>query len=63
MGDGGGCRIVAALGASEAVNFDGGGGTTFVVRRKIVNSPSDGAKSHKAGKPRRAVNVLTAIAG
>ena len=55
--------FVAALGASEAVNFDGGGGTTFVVRGKVVNSPSDGAKSHKPGKPRRAVNVLTAIAG
>ena len=54
--------FVAGLGASEAVNFDGGGGTTFVVRGKVVNSPSDGAKAKKRGKVRKAVNALTLVA-
>jgi hypothetical protein len=53
--------FVAELGAGYAVNFDGGGGTTFVVRGKVVNSPSDDAKNNKPGSVRRAVNVLTAI--
>jgi hypothetical protein len=30
------------LGASEAVNLDGGGSTTFVVRGHVLNNPSDG---------------------
>lgn len=55
--------FVADLGATEAVNFDGGGGTTFVLRGKVVNSPSDGATSKKPGSVRRAANALTAVAG
>jgi hypothetical protein len=49
------------LGASDAVNFDGGGGTTFVVRGKIVNSPSDNAKKGKPGSVRKAVSVFAAV--
>lgn len=53
--------FAASLGATEAVNFDGGGGTTFVVRGTVVNRPSDKSK----GKPsvRRAVNALTVVGG
>jgi exopolysaccharide biosynthesis protein len=29
------------LGAVEAINLDGGGSTTMVVRNKLVNKPSD----------------------
>jgi len=53
--------FLADLGASDAVNFDGGGGTTFVVRGKIVNSPSDNAKKGKPGSVRKAVSVFAAI--
>lgn len=53
--------FASRLGATEAVNFDGGGGTTFVVRGTVVNHPSDKAK----GKPavRRAVNAFTIVNG
>lgn len=51
--------FAAGVGASEAVNFDGGGGTTFVVQGNVVNSPSDKAKGNKPGTVRRAVNALT----
>ncbi len=34
--------FMAALGASEAVNFDGGGSTTFVARGVVRNRPSEG---------------------
>ena len=33
--------LLRELGAVEAVNMDGGGSTTMVVRNKVVNSPSD----------------------
>ncbi len=33
--------LLRELGAVEAVNMDGGGSTTMVVRGKVVNSPSD----------------------
>jgi len=35
--------LMAGLGCIEAVNLDGGGSTTMVVRDKVVNSPSDAA--------------------
>jgi hypothetical protein len=38
-----GARLMAALGASDAVNLDGGGSTTFVSRGRVVNRPSDRA--------------------
>jgi exopolysaccharide biosynthesis protein len=34
--------IMKDLGAVEAVNLDGGGSSTMVVRGKVVNRPSDG---------------------
>lgn len=33
--------LLLALGATEGVNLDGGGSTTFVVRGAVVNHPSD----------------------
>ena len=33
--------LLARLGATDAVNFDGGGGTTFVVAGEVKNLPSD----------------------
>ncbi len=34
-------RLMSTLGAYEAINLDGGGSTTMVVNREVVNSPSD----------------------
>ena len=36
--------FMLGLGAVQAVNHDGGGSTTFVVRGKVVNRPSDGTE-------------------
>ena len=44
-------QLFLDLGCQEAMNLDGGGSTTMVVRDKVVNSPSDGA-------PRRVANAL-----
>lgn len=35
-------RLMHELGARDAINLDGGGSTSMVVRGKLVNSPSDG---------------------
>jgi hypothetical protein len=35
-------KLARRLGATDAVNLDGGGSTTFVVHGKVRNSPSDG---------------------
>ncbi|MBM3271177.1 MAG: phosphodiester glycosidase family protein [Candidatus Sericytochromatia bacterium] len=35
-------RYMAALGCREAINLDGGGSATMVVRGRVVNNPSDG---------------------
>jgi len=35
-------RYMAALGAREAINLDGGGSSTMVINRHVVNKPSDG---------------------
>jgi hypothetical protein len=37
-------RILQDLGAKEGMNLDGGGSTTLVAQRKILNSPSDGVE-------------------
>ncbi|MGQ9658490.1 MAG: phosphodiester glycosidase family protein, partial [Fimbriimonadales bacterium] len=37
-------QIMARYGAVEAINLDGGGSTTLVVRNLVVNSPSDGVE-------------------
>jgi len=44
-------QLFRDLGCQEAVNLDGGGSTTMVVRDQVVNSPSD-------GQPRRVANSL-----
>ena len=33
--------LLLEFGAVEAINLDGGGSTTMVVREKVVNRPSD----------------------
>ncbi|HEX9774311.1 MAG TPA: phosphodiester glycosidase family protein [Actinomycetota bacterium] len=35
-------RLMVRLGADEAINLDGGGSTTFVLRGRVRNKPSDG---------------------
>ncbi len=47
--------FMAGLGASEAVNFDGGGSTTFVTRGSVRNQPSEGGE-------RRVVSALALVA-
>jgi hypothetical protein len=37
-------QIMARYGAVDAINLDGGGSTTLVVRNLVVNSPSDGVE-------------------
>jgi exopolysaccharide biosynthesis protein len=34
-------RLMRSLGATDALNLDGGGSTTMVVRGQVVNRPSD----------------------
>lgn len=46
--------FMAALGASDAVNFDGGGSTTFVTGGGVRNQPSEGAE-------RRVVSALAVV--
>ena len=44
-------QLFVDLGCKEAMNLDGGGSSTMVVRSQVVNSPSDGAE-------RRVANAL-----
>ena len=44
-------QVLVNLGCTEAMNLDGGGSTTMVVRSQVVNSPSD-------GRERRVANAL-----
>jgi exopolysaccharide biosynthesis protein len=55
--------FAGSLGATDAVNFHGGGGTTFVLQGKVANSPSADAKGGKPGTVRRAVNALAVVPG
>ncbi|MFH2032379.1 MAG: phosphodiester glycosidase family protein [Bacteroidota bacterium] len=48
--------FMLSIGCYTAVNLDGGGSTTMVVRNKIVNSPSD------PGGERRVANSLMVVA-
>jgi Phosphodiester glycosidase len=41
-------RLMRRLGAVEALNLDGGGASTMVVRGRVVNRPSDGHLRHVA---------------
>jgi exopolysaccharide biosynthesis protein len=36
-------KLMIELGCVEAMNLDGGGSTTMVIRNKIANNPSDAA--------------------
>jgi hypothetical protein len=49
-------RFFTAFGASEVVNMDGGGSTTFVRGGRVVNRPSDGAE-------RLVANALVVVPG
>ncbi len=35
-------QLMRWLGATQAINLDGGGSTAMVVKNKVVNKPSDG---------------------
>jgi hypothetical protein len=39
-------RLMRSLGAVDAINLDGGGASTMVVKGKVVNRPSDGSLRH-----------------
>ncbi|HEX7089794.1 MAG TPA: phosphodiester glycosidase family protein, partial [Longimicrobiales bacterium] len=47
--------LMARLGAHDAINLDGGGSTTMVVRGAVVNRPSDAAGERPVG------NALTLV--
>lgn len=48
-------NYILSIGCYQAVNLDGGGSTTMVVRNEVVNSPSD------AGGERSVANALLAV--
>lgn len=50
-------QVMAALGCIDAINLDGGGSTTMVVRGEVVNHPSDNRKFDPAGE-RPVANVI-----
>ena len=43
-------QVMAALGCSDAINLDGGGSTTMVVRGAVVNHPCDNRQFDAAGE-------------
>ena len=43
-------QVMAALGCRDAVNLDGGGSTTMVVRGQVVNHPSDNREFDAEGE-------------
>lgn len=43
-------QVMTALGCSDAINLDGGGSTTMVVRGEVVNHPSDNRQFDAAGE-------------
>jgi exopolysaccharide biosynthesis protein len=47
-------QYMLRLGSVEAMNLDGGGSTTLVVRDEVVNRPSDGHERRVAA----AISVL-----
>jgi len=42
-------RLMRSLGATDALNLDGGGSTTMTVRGQVVNRPSDGGGERPVG--------------
>ncbi len=49
------------LGATDAVNLDGGGSTTLTIGSRIVNSPCDGLESSPEGTPRKIADALLLV--
>jgi len=43
-------QVMEALACTDAINLDGGGSTTMVVRSEVVNHPSDNQKFDPAGE-------------
>ncbi|MFI6648847.1 phosphodiester glycosidase family protein [Streptomyces sp. NPDC050529] len=52
--------IMVSLGAVDAMNLDGGGSSTMVVRDKVRNSPSDPGKTDDA-RQRKVSNALVVV--
>ena len=52
--------LLSRLGASEAINVDGGGSTTSVVNGRVVNRPSDAAGERPVAN---AIGVVGPAAG
>jgi hypothetical protein len=58
--------LMMKLGATEAINLDGGGSTTFVTRGLVVNRPSDriverGGRQQIVRQPKRGERVLSSV--
>lgn len=51
-------QLMLNLGASEAINLDGGGSTTMVIFNTIVNYPSDKDEKGQFGKERPVANAI-----
>jgi exopolysaccharide biosynthesis protein len=49
--------FLLSMGVWNAVNFDGGGSTTMVIRGKIVNSPSDKTGERPVANSFQVVNL------
>ena len=54
--------MLIGLGATEAVNFDGGGGSTFVVGGSVWNQPSDQPTADPLAAERVAANAFVLLA-
>jgi len=50
-----------ALGCYQALNLDGGGSSTMVIKGKVVNSPSDNASQPFAGQERSVGDILAVV--
>ncbi|MEW6236885.1 MAG: phosphodiester glycosidase family protein [Candidatus Omnitrophota bacterium] len=50
--------MLADIGASDAMNLDGGGSSVMVVNNKLMNRPSDFALPGSPGKERAVANVV-----
>ena len=50
-----------SLGCYQALNLDGGGSSTMVIKDKVVNSPSDNARQPFAGQERSVGDILAVV--
>lgn len=53
-------NYMLSIGCYQAVNLDGGGSTTMVVRNRVVNSPSDAAGERSVANALLAISNITA---